>query len=340
VVQTSRFVAVVAKNFWAAKQGRDALEIKWYTDPKAPKLTSATQKAQYLELAKKPGTLAKKAANPEAIKTAAKTIVAEYDVPYLAHAAMEPLNCTINYRGGDSAEMWVGSQFQTADQAAAAKVLGVAPEKLKLNTMMAGGGFGRRANPASDYIVEAAEIAKEIKVPVKVIWTREDDIKGGYYRPMYVHRVEVGLDDKNQPMAWNHHIVGQSIITGTAFEGFMVKDGIDATSVEGVSDTPYDLPNFQCALTSPKQDVPVLWWRSVGHTHTAFVMETMIDEVAAASKTDPVEFRRKLLAKHPRVLRTLNLAAEKAAWGSPVPAGRARGRRALDCPRPPFQRQG
>ena len=162
-------------------------------------------------------------------------------------------------------------------------------------------------------------------MPVKVVWTREDDIKGGYYRPAYTHRVEVGLDANNQMLAWQHHIVGQSIISGTTFEPFMIKDGIDATSVEGVSDTPYSLPNFQCMLTTPPKTVTSLWWRSVGHTHTAFVMECMIDEVAAASKTDPVEFRRKLLAKHPRVLKTLELAAQKANWGSPVPKGRGRG---------------
>ncbi len=237
---------------------------------------------------------------------------------------MEPLNCTVELRG-DGAEIWVGSQFQSADQAAAAKVLGIAPEKVRLNTMHAGGGFGRRANPASDYIVEACEIAKDVKVPVKVVWTREDDLRGGYYRPMVVHRVEAGLDAQGRIAAWNHAIVGPSIIAGTAFEPMMVKDGIDPTSTEGVADTPYDIPNQQVMLHTVKTGVPVLWWRSVGHSHTAFVMETMIDELAKAAGKDPVAFRRELLGKHPKVLKTLDLAASRAGWGTALPAGRARG---------------
>ncbi len=323
VVQTSHGVAVVANTFWAAKKGRDALEIKWDLGPGVA-LSSEGLRAQYAELAKQPGPMARKAADPAALKAAAKTIVAEYEVPFLAHAPMEPLNCTVEFRG-DSAEVWCGSQFQTVDQAAAAKAMGLTPEKVTLHTLPAGGGFGRRANPAADYVTEACEIARDVKVPVKVVWTREDDIRGGYYRPMYVHRVEAGLDAKGALVAWSHAIVGQSIITGTSFEPFMVKDGIDVTSVEGVSDTPYDIPNMAVTLHSPKSLVPTLWWRSVGHSHTAFVMETMVDEMAAAAGEDPVAFRRKLLAKHPRVVATLDLAAQKAGWGTPLPKGRARG---------------
>jgi isoquinoline 1-oxidoreductase beta subunit len=323
VVQTSHGVAVVAKSFWAAKKGRDALEIKWDLGPGAA-ISSEGLRAQYAELAKQPGPMARKAADPAALKAAAKTVVAEYEVPFLAHAPMEPLNCTVEFRG-DSAEVWCGSQFQTVDQAAAAKAMGLTPDKVKLNTLPAGGGFGRRANPAADYVTEACEIARDVKVPVKVVWTREDDIRGGYYRPMYVHRVEAGIDAKGAIVGWNHAIVGQSIITGTSFEPFMVKDGIDVTSVEGVSDTPYDIPNMAVTLHSPKSLVPTLWWRSVGHSHTAFVMETMVDEMAAAAGEDPVAFRRKLLAKHPRVLAALDLAAQKAGWGTPLPRGRARG---------------
>jgi isoquinoline 1-oxidoreductase beta subunit len=323
VVQTSNGVAVVGRTFWAAKKGRDALEIKWDLGEGATLSTDALKK-KYLELAKTPGKSAKKAANPEAIKVAAKVITAEYEVPFLAHAPMEPLNCTVHFKG-DSAELWVGSQFQTVDQGAAARVLGLKPEQVKLNTLMAGGGFGRRANPVSDYIIEACEIGKDVKVPVKVIWTREDDIKGGFYRPMYVHRVEAGLDAGGNIVAWNHTIVGQSITSGTPFEQMMVKEGIDSTSVEGVVDTPYDLPNLNVTSHSPSPGVPVLWWRSVGNSHTAFVMETMVDEAAAAAGQDPVAYRRKLLAKHPRVLAVLNLAAEKSAWGAALPKGRARG---------------
>jgi isoquinoline 1-oxidoreductase beta subunit len=323
VVQTSNGVAVVGKTFWAAKKGRDALEVQWELGEGATLSTEALKK-KFLELAKTPGKPAKKAANPEAIKAAAKLITAEYDVPYLAHAPMEPLNCTVHFKG-DSAELWVGSQFQTVDQGAAATVFGLKPEQVKLNTMMAGGGFGRRANPVSDYIIEACEIAKDVKVPVKVVWTREDDIKGGFYRPMYVHRVEAGLDAGGNVIAWNHTVVGQSITGGTPFEGMMVKDGIDATSVEGVTDSPYGFPNLNVSLHSPTPGIPVLWWRSVGNSHTAFVMETMVDEVAASAGQDPVAYRRTLLAKQPRVLAVLNLAAEKAGWGTALAKGRARG---------------
>jgi len=237
---------------------------------------------------------------------------------------MEPLNCTVSVKA-DSCEIWVGSQFQTVDQGAAAKVAGLKPEQVKLNTMIAGGGFGRRANPTSDYVIEAVEIALKAKVPVKTVWTREDDIKGGYYRPMYVHRVNAGLDAAGKIVAWDHTVVGQSIIAGTAFEPMMVKGGIDATSVEGVTDTPYDIPNMQTSLHTTQTGVPVLWWRSVGHTHTAFVMETMMDDLAKEAGKDPVAFRRDHLGKHPRIANVLAMAADKAGWGSPLPNGVARG---------------
>ena len=323
VVELKSGVAVVAENFWSAKKGRDALDITWDMGPGAS-INTASLKTQFLETAKTPGKVAKKADNAEAMKSAAKTIVAEYQVPFLAHAPMEPLNCTVEVRS-DGAELWVGSQFQGVDQAAAAKALGLKPEQVKLNTMLAGGGFGRRANPVSDYVIEACEVASKVKVPVKVVWTREDDIRGGFYRPMYAHRVEVGLDAQNKVAAWNHTIVGPSIVAGTMMEPMMVTDGIDPTSTEGVTDTPYEIPNMSVQLHTVNPGVPVLWWRSVGHSHTAFVMETMIDELATAAGQDPVAYRRTLLAKHPKVARVLELAASKAGWGTPVAAGRARG---------------
>ena len=322
VVETSNGVAVVAKSFWAAKTGRDALVVEWDLDA-ASKASSVEMRKTYRELAKTPGAVAK-AANVESLKTAAKTVTAEFEMPYLAHAAMEPLNCTVKV-DADSCEIWAGTQMQTVDQAAAAKVLGFKPEQVRINTMIAGGGFGRRANPASDFVIEAVEIASKAKVPVKTIWTREDDMRGGFYRPMFVHRITAGLDSANKITAWDHTLVGQSIMAGTPFEGFMVKNGVDGTSVEGVADTPYDIPNMQTSLHSPKNGVPVLWWRSVGHTHTAFAMESMMDDLAKAAGQDPVEFRRAYLAKQPRVLKVLNTAADKAGWGSPLPKGRARG---------------
>ena len=323
VVELSSGMAVVAQNFWAAKKGRDALEIEWDLGPNA-KLSTADLAQKFRETAKTAGRVAKKADNPEAMKGAAKTIVAEYQVPFLAHAPMEPLNCTVEVRS-DGAEIWIGTQSQTMDVAAAAKTLGLKPEQVKLNTMLAGGSFGRRGDFASALVVEACEVARKVKVPVKLVWTREDDIRGGYYRPMYLHRVEVGLDERGAVAGWNHTMVGQSIFTGTPMAAMMVQEGVDATSVEGAADTPYAIPNMHLTIHTVDTGVPVLWWRSVGHSHNAFVMETMIDDIAASTGKDPVDLRRELLAKQPRVRNVLDLAASKAGWGSPLPKGRARG---------------
>jgi isoquinoline 1-oxidoreductase beta subunit len=237
---------------------------------------------------------------------------------------METLNCLVELRE-DSCEIWTGTQFQTSDRNAAASVAGLKPEQVKVHTMLLGGGFGRRANPHSDFVVEAVQVAKALKKPVKVIWTREDDIRGDYYRPMWYDRIAAGLDEMGNPIAWQHSIVGQSILTGTPFEQMLVKEGVDGTSVEGAKEIPYDIPNILVDLHSPKIGVPVLWWRSVGHSHTAFVVESFIDELAHAAGKDPYEFRRKLLVKHPRHLGVLELAAQKAGWGKPLPQGRARG---------------
>jgi isoquinoline 1-oxidoreductase beta subunit len=247
-------------------------------------------------------------------------------VPYLAHAMMEPPNCTVRI-GRGKCEIWAGTQFQTLDQQLAAKITGLQPEQVEVHTTFLGGGFGRRANPTSDFVTEAVHVAKASGRPVKVVWTREDDIHGGYYRPSYVHRVRIGLGGDGMPVAWDHTMAGQSILGGTPFEAMMVKNGIDATSVEGVADSAYlkEVANYRVDLHSPKTPITVLWWRSVGHSYNAFVMESLIDELAHAAGKDPVEYRRRLLRKHPRHLRVLDLAAEKAGWGRPLPAGRARG---------------
>jgi isoquinoline 1-oxidoreductase beta subunit len=280
---------------------------------------------QYADLAKTPGLAAKKEGDADAaLAKAAKQLSAEYEVPYLAHATMEPLNCTVDLKR-NSCEIWTGTQFQTADRNAAAAVASLKPEQVKVHTMYLGGGFGRRANPANDFVKEAVHVAKAAKAPVKVVWTREDDTRGGYYRPMWYDRISAGLDEKGSPVAWKHTVVGQSILAGTPFESAMVKNGIDETSTEGASDLPYAIPNLLVDLHSPKTGVPVLWWRSVGHSHTAFVVESFIDELAHAAKRDPVEFRRELLAHEPRMLHVLNVAAERSRWGTPLPAGRARG---------------
>ncbi len=324
VVQIPTGIAVIATGYWPAKTGRDALEIVWDEGPNA-KLSTDSMRRQYADLAKTPGAVAKKEGDPDqALSKAARQLSAEYEVPYLAHATMEPLNCVVDLRP-DRCEIWTGTQFQTIDREAAARAAGLKPEQVNVHTMLLGGGFGRRANPASDFVLDAVYTARTIKKPVKVIWTREDDTQGGYYRPMWRDRITAGLDAKGNPVAWKHTIVGQSILADTPFEKMMVKDGIDETSVEGAKDIPYNIPNVLVDLHSPKIGVPVLWWRSVGHSHTAFVVESFLDELAHAAGKDPYEYRQKLLAGHPRHLGVLKLAAQKAGWGKPLPKGRAHG---------------
>jgi isoquinoline 1-oxidoreductase beta subunit len=324
----SNGVAVLAKDYWTAKKGRDALTAEW-DESKAFKMGSAEIFAEYRKLAATPGASARKEGDADkALASAAKVMEAAYEFPYLAHAAMEPMNCVVKLDvGGGNAgcEIWNGEQFQTVDQMAVAQVLGLKPEQVKLNQLYAGGSFGRRANPQSDFLVEAAAIAKAVRVPVKLVWGREDDMRAGWYRPMYYHTLKAGLDAGGNIVAWQHTIVGQSILAGTAFESMMVKDGVDATSVEGAANLPYAIPNLAVSLHSPKIGVPVQWWRSVGSTHTAFATECFLDEIARETKKDPFELRRSLLAKHPRHKGVLELAAAKAGWGKPLPAGRARG---------------
>src|SRR6266568_310112 len=269
VEQIPSGVVVIADRFWAAKVGRDKLKINWNHGENAA-LSTSKMTEEFSKLSATPGNIAKKVGDPaQALAGAAKTITAEYDVPYLAHAMMEPLNCVVDLRA-DSCELWTGTQFETIDRANAAKVAGLPPEKVKINTTLLGGGFGRRANPASDFVVEAVHVAKIAKAPVKVVWTREDDLAGGWYRPMWHDRFAAGLDTAGNPVAWTHTIVGQSIMAGTAFEPLTVKNGVDSASVEGAADLLYGIPNLQVDLHSPKIGVPVQWWRSVGHSHTGF----------------------------------------------------------------------
>ncbi len=319
-------IAVLARDYWTAKRGRDALSVEW-DESQALRLGSAEIMAEYRRLAATPGTPARTDGDAaRAFAGAAKTLEASYEFPFLAHAAMEPMNCVVALRR-DGCEIWNGEQFQTVDQAAVAKLLDLPPAKVRLNMVYAGGSFGRRANPHSDFLLEAAAIAKAAggKTPVKLVWSREDDMRAGYYRPMYFHKMQAGLDARGNLLAWRHTIVGQSILAGTAFESAMVKDGIDATSVEGAANLPYAIPHLSVDLHSPKLAVPVQWWRSVGSTHTAFATECFLDEIARAAGRDPYSFRRALLARHPRHQATLDLAAAQAGWGKPLPAGRVRG---------------
>ena len=324
VVEIERGVAVVADGFWPAKRAREALEIVWDEGPLAS-LDSHAQREQYAELARKPGAVAKKqgdAAN--AFSNAAKKFEAIYEFPYLAHATMEPRNCVADVRA-DSAEVWTGTQFQTPDRDAIVRDTGLKPEQVNLHTMLCGGGFGRRAVPDSHFVREAVQISKAIKKPVKVVWTREDDMRGGYYRPRAFHSISAGLDTDNKPVAWQHRIVCQSFIVSTPFEGAIIKEGVDETAVEGAKDIPYGIPNLLVDWQMAPGGVPCLWWRSVGHSHNAFVVETFIDELAHAAGKDPFEFRRALLDNQPRHRRVLEFVAEKAGWGKPLPDGRGRG---------------
>jgi isoquinoline 1-oxidoreductase beta subunit len=321
-------VAVIADGYWPAKMGRDAVQVLWNSDA-VEKADSDKLLAQYRELATQPGVKVREA-DTSKIATAPKKITAEYTFPYLAHAPMEPLNCLIEF-DGTQCKVWAGSQFQTIDQANIATTLGITPDKVQLATMMAGGGFGRRAVPSSDYLVEAANVMKAWRAagqsaPLKIIWSREDDIRGGYYRPMHVHRAEIGFDEQGKVLGWKHTIVGQSILMGTPFEQFMVKNGVDSVMIEGVADTPYEVP-LALDIHHPKVNVPVLWWRSVGHSHTGFVMETLVDEIARTSGQDPVAYRRSLLSeKHTRHRAALDLAVAKSGYGKKtLPKGQAFG---------------
>ena len=321
-------VAVVADKFWPAKQARSLLKIEWDLDG-VEKPDSSELWTRYRQLGRTPGTVATSRGNPNAVDQVASgnRIVAEYEFPFLAHSPMEPLNTTVRF-DGDRAEVWAGSQFQTIDQMAVAEVLGLKPEQVTFHTEMAGGGFGRRAVIDSHVQREAATIAKRLRgTPIKLVWTREDDVQGGYYRPMHFHRVEVGIGKDGLPAAWRHVIVGQSLLTGTPFAAFAVRNGVDQTATEGVADTHYNIRDFHLTVHHPKVNVPVLWWRSVGHTHTAFVMETLIDELATRAKMDPIAYRRRLLKAEAKKLHSVLELLEKASagWRNKLPRGHALG---------------
>src|SRR5712671_5067750 len=324
VVEVPEGVAVVATGTWAALQGRRALKVQW-DESASNELDSEALLARYRAQAAQPGTPFTK---PARASTAApvKTIEAVYEFPFLAHATMEPMNCVAWLHDG-MLETWSGHQFPPFDHMFAAKAAGLPMEKVKLHTLVSGGSFGRRANVWSDFTVAAVNVTKAIggRAPVRLQFSREDDMGAGMYRPMYVHAVKAGLDAQGHIAAWQHTIVGQSIMAGGPMAEMMIKEGIDPTSVEGVDKTVYDLPMLAGSLHSPALAVRPLWWRSVGSTHTAYAMETMMDELAAAAGRDPVAFRLALLGKSPRAAAVLKLAADKAGWGKPKRAGVAQG---------------
>jgi isoquinoline 1-oxidoreductase subunit beta len=326
VVATPYGVAVLASNTWSAIQGRAALKIEW-DDTAAERRSSPAMAEQFRQLAAQPGTPAGAQGDVAAVlPAAAKRIDADYEFPYLAHVALEPLNATIEFTA-TGATLHTGCQFQTIDQLSVAQELGLKPEQVRVRTLMAGGSFGRRANPAGDYVRHAAAVAKAAggKLPVQLVWTRSDDLAGGYYRSMFLHRVSAGLDAGGELVAWDHRIVGHSIGEGTALERYLIKDSVDFTSVEGAAENTYGVSNFRCQLHSPTKTVPVLWWRSVGHAHSAYVVETLIDEAAFVAGRDPLAYRLARLSTQPRLAAVLKLAADKSGWGGALPKGRGRG---------------
>jgi isoquinoline 1-oxidoreductase subunit beta len=315
-------IAIIADGYWPAKMGRDAVKVDWDTST-AAKADSKAMLAQYQTLAKTLGKQAPDAhfkADVSNIASAQNKISTEFVFPYLNHAQMEPLACTVDLKANEC-NVYTASQMPGIDAATLAKVTGLKPEQINIHVQMAGGGFGRRAVPTSEYLVEAADVAKAYaatgkNAPIKVIHSREDDVKAGYYRPFTVHRAEIGYDNDGNITAWDHRIVTQSIVKGSPFEGFLIKEGVDGTATEGMRE-PYNIP-MQLSVHHPEINVPVLWWRSVGSTHTAFVMETVLDEIAAATKQDPVAYRMKLLNDDVRGKRhkdTLQLAVDKSGYG-------------------------
>ena len=327
VVETPRGVAVVASDTWSAIKGRAALAVEW-DESAAEKRSSADLMAHYKELARSgKAAVAREQGDPTgALAGAAKVLEAEFEFPYLAHAAMEPLDAVARFEN-DTLEIWAGHQMPDLYQKVGAEIMGIDPARVELHVMAPGGFFGRRAVPDADVIVEVVSVLKATgaRAPIKVLWTREDDTTGGRYRPMYYHTIKAGLDAAGNPVGWHHRIVGQSIAAGTPFERMLVKNSVDATSVEGAANLPYAVPNILVDLVTTEVGVPVLWWRSVGSTHTAYSTEVFIDQLAEAAGADPVEFRRRLLQDHPRHLGVLNLAADKAGWDSAAPEGRFRG---------------
>jgi isoquinoline 1-oxidoreductase beta subunit len=319
-------VAVLGKGYWQARKGADALKVEW-DDSAAEMRSSGDLIEQYRSRVQSVGLVARNDGDAEkALGQAGKLIEATYVFPYLAHAPMEPNDCVIHQTEG-GVELIFGSQLQTLDQMKAAEVLGLKPEQVAIKTVFAGGSFGRRATPDADMAVEAAEVMKAAKHkgPIKIVWSREDDIRGGRYRPIFVHRLRGAIGPDGNIAVWDQTAAGQSFIFGSPFEQAMVKNGLDATMIEGASDMPYAIPSLRVSVHREEAGVPILWWRSVGHTHTAYAVETFLDQLAAAAKVDELELRRKLLANEPRHLGVLDLVAEKSGYGSPAPEGRARG---------------
>ena len=325
VVEIPRGVAVVADSYWSAQQGRQALTVEW--DFSNAELRSSDELfADYEAVAAGEGVPARNEGDASAVLADAANIIRrEFRFPFLAHAAMEPMDCVVELSAG-SCDIWTGSQLPTADQQIAAGLLGLLPEQVTIHTLFAGGSFGRRAVPDSDFVAEAVMVAKAIdgRAPIKLLWSREDDMRAGRYRPMSYHVLEGALDASGNIQAWRHRVAIQSFMRGTFFEG-MIEDGVDGSAVEGARGLPYAIPNVRVDWHEVENGVPTLWWRSVGHTQNGYATEVFLDELAHAAGRDPLEIRRELLKEHPRHLAVLELAADKAGWGESLGPGRGRG---------------
>ncbi|MEX3960042.1 molybdopterin cofactor-binding domain-containing protein [Trinickia sp. EG282A] len=321
VVKIDNAVAVVGAHTWAGKQGAAALDIKWNDGP-AAKLSTQQIASDLAVAAKRDGAVARKEGDVgKAFGAAATRVDAVYEQPLLAHATMEPINCTVHVRP-DGCDVWVGTQVPTIARAAAAKVTGLPPEKIAIHNHFLGGGFGRRLEV--DAIVQALKIGKQVDAPVKVIWTREEDIQHDMYRPCYYDKISAGLDANGKPIAWQHRVVGSSILS--RFAPAVMKNGVDPDAVEVAADLPYDLPNQLVDYVRQEPGtVPTAFWRGVGATRGTFVVESFIDELAAHAKTDPVEYRRALLTHSPRAANVLDVATRAAGWANPLPPGQGRG---------------
>jgi isoquinoline 1-oxidoreductase beta subunit len=318
-------VVVYASNTWAAKRGRDALALEWNEGPNK-NLSTAALREEYRQLASQPGAVAAERGNVRsALAGAAKRMDVEYELPYLAHSPMEPLNCLADVRA-DGCDLYLGTQMQSPDRDAVAEALGVLPATVKVHTAFLGGGFGRRAQRYSEAAVQAALASRAVGKPVLLTQTREDDVQGHSYRPYVISRVRAAVDGQGNALAWQQCIISQPVLRGGRFESFIPKgSAFDPSSVEGASDMPYTIPNLLVDTHEGNRTVPILWWRSVGHSHTGFTVNCAMDELAALAGADPVEFRRKLLGKDPRFLAVLEKAAQMSGWGTPLPAGRGRG---------------
>lgn len=326
VVKVPSGIAVLADDFWSAKKGRDSLKIDWDAGEGA-NINSDTLLKEFRQRADKGGIAATNTGKPdEVLNKSFKVVESEYFQPFLAHAPMEPLNCSVKL-SADKCEIWTGTQTHTDDQRAAAEITGLPLEKVFINTVFLGGSFGRRNITRSDFVREGVEVAKASGEFVKTVWTREDDIRGGMYRPAFLHRFKVGLDKNGMPVAWKQISVGQSVMTGGPFEKVAVINGVDMFSIEGMHNTPYvkNIPAQRIELNTPVLPITIDNWRAVGLSHTIFAMESLVDEMAFAMQKDPVAYRRMLLKDSPRLLNVLNIAAEKSGWGKSRVTGRGLG---------------